>query len=237
MSFYLRAGGACFLYTHCQALPAPPFRFRRCAASVFAGPLSSGQVPIRRGASGKVLFRHGAGRHPAVVSKHTPPRNYPHSYARFRVTYSLQDGLLYHKPSEGKLCIPKSLRSDVIREAHDAILGGGHVGIEKTTAAVSARYHWPRMKDSIVEWVSGCNVCHRVKHKNARPYGLLQALPVPSGRAERVNIDFITKLPASEDGYDAVATIIDPLTKRACWIPVRECELTAEKFAKAFISG
>ena len=86
MSFYLRAGGACFLYTHCEALPAPPFRFRRCAASVFARPLSSGQVPIRRGASGKVLFRHGAGRHPAVVSKHTPPRNYPHSYARFRVT-------------------------------------------------------------------------------------------------------------------------------------------------------
>jgi len=86
MSFYLRAGGACFLYTHCQALPAPPFRFQRCAASVFAGPLSSGQVPIRRGASGKVLFRHGAGRHPAVVSKHTPPRNYPYSYARFRVT-------------------------------------------------------------------------------------------------------------------------------------------------------
>jgi len=86
MSFYLRAGGACFLYTHCQALPAPAFRFRRCAASVFAGPLSSGQVPIRRGVSGKVLFRHGAGRHPAVLSKHTPPRNYLHSYARFRVT-------------------------------------------------------------------------------------------------------------------------------------------------------
>jgi len=152
-------------------------------------------------------------------------------------SYSLQDGLLYHKPSGGKLCIPKSLRSDVIREAHDAILGGGHVGIEKTAAAVSARYHWPRMTDSIVELVSGCDVCHRVKHKNARSYGLLQALPVPSGRAKRVNIDFITKLPASEDGYDAVATIIDPLTKRARWIPVRECKLTAEKFAKAFTSG
>jgi len=76
-----------------------------------------------------------------------------------------------------------------------------------------------------------------VKHKNARPYGLLQALPIPSECAERVNIDFITKLPASEDRYDAVATIIDPLTKRARWIPVRESELTAEKFAKAFILG
>jgi hypothetical protein len=151
--------------------------------------------------------------------------------------YFLQDGLLFHRASGGTLCIPHSQRQDVIREAHDAILGGGHAGIEKTAAAVSSRYYWPRLTDSVANWVAGCDICHRVKHKNARPYGLLQALPIPSERAERVNIDFITKLPASEDGYDAVATIIDPLTKRARWIPVKESELTAEKFAKAFIAG
>jgi len=52
-----------------------------------------------------------------------------------------------------------------------------------------------------------------------------------------VNIDFVTKLPTSEASYDAVATIIDPLTKRARWIPVKEAELTAERFATAFIDG
>ena len=152
-------------------------------------------------------------------------------------SYLLEDGLLFYTPSGGKLCIPRALRADVIREAHDAILGGGHTGVVKTAAAVSSRYHWPRMMDSIAEWVAGCDVCHRVKHKNARPYGLLQPLPVPLERAERVNIDFVTKLPTSEAGYDAVATIIDPLTKRAQWIPVKEAELTAEKFATAFIKG
>jgi len=34
-----------------------------------------------------------------------------------------------------------------------------------------------------------------------------------------------------------VATIIDPLTKRARWIPVKEVELTAESFAEAFVTG
>ena len=65
--FYLRAGGACLLYTCCQALPAQsPFRFRRCAASVLASRLPSGKVPFRRGVSGKVLFWPGAARqHPA----------------------------------------------------------------------------------------------------------------------------------------------------------------------------
>jgi len=89
----------------------------------------------------------------------------------------------------------------------------------------------------VAEWVAGCDVCHRIKHKNARPYGLLQALPIPTERAERVNIYFITKLPAGEGGYDAVATIINPLTKRARWIPVKEAELTAETFAEVFVSG
>jgi len=152
-------------------------------------------------------------------------------------SYLLQDGLLYHKPSGGKLCIPDNLRSDVIREAHDAILGGGHAGIEKTIAAVASRYHWPRMTDTITNWIRGCDVCHRVKHKNAKPYGLLQALPTPLERAERVNIDFITKLPMSKSGYDAVATVIDPLTKRTHWIPVTESDLTAETFVTAFIAG
>ena len=153
-------------------------------------------------------------------------------------SYSLEDGLLFHTPSGGKLCIPRVLRGDVIREAHDAILGGGHTGVVKTAAAVSSRYHWPKMMDPVTEWVAGCDVCHRVKHKNARPYGLLQPLPVPLKRAERVNIDFITKLLASEDGrYDAVATIIDPLTKRARWIPIKKADLTAEKFATAFIAS
>ena len=36
-------------------------------------------------------------------------------------------------------------------------------------------------------------------------------------------------------GYDAVATVIDPLTKRTRWIPVAEADLTAEKFATEFI--
>ena len=34
-----------------------------------------------------------------------------------------------------------------------------------------------------------------------------------------------------------MATIIDPLTKRAPWIPIKEAKLTPERFAEAFIAG
>jgi len=106
---------------------------------------------------------------------------------------TLEAGLLYHKLSGGRLCIPKFLRTDIIREALDTILGGGHSGIAKTAAAVGSRYYWPKLTDSVAEYIAGCDVCHRIKHKNDRPYGLLQALAIPLERAEQMNIDFVTK--------------------------------------------
>jgi len=74
-------------------------------------------------------------------------------------SYFLEDSLLYHKPSRGKLGIPDNLQTDVIQEAHDAILGGDHTGIEKTITAVASRFHWPRMADSISNWVCGYDIC------------------------------------------------------------------------------
>jgi len=75
-------------------------------------------------------------------------------------SYTLEEGLLYHKPSGRRLCIPKFLRTDIIREAHDAILGSGYSGIAKTAAAVGSRYYWPKLTDSVAEWIAGCDVCH-----------------------------------------------------------------------------
>jgi hypothetical protein len=148
--------------------------------------------------------------------------------------FSLEDnGLLYHR-SRRTLCIPRSLCSEILREAHDTPTGG-HFGVEKTLAQLVERFYWPRMKQSVVRWVGGCAVCHRVKPSNHLPYGLLQPLDIPSERWNRINIDFITKLPASADGTDTIVTIVDPLTKRAHWFPATEAGLTAESFAEMFL--
>jgi hypothetical protein len=73
--------------------------------------------------------------------------------------YFHQDGLLFHYVSGGILYIPYSQRQDVIREVHDTILGGGHVSIELTAVAVSSRYNWSRLIDSVANWIAGCDVC------------------------------------------------------------------------------
>jgi hypothetical protein len=112
---------------------------------------------------------------------------------------------------------------------------GGHFGWERTFASVSRHFFWLRQAADVKRYVRGCATCHRSKPPNHKPFGLLQPLDVPEHRWQRINIDFVVKLPKSKDGNDTIITIIDALTKRAHWIATKEDGLTAEKFAKLFV--
>jgi len=57
-------------------------------------------------------------------------------------------------------------------------------------------------------------VCQRNKASNQLPGGLLQPLPVPSGKWEQMTMDLITDLPVTKHGHDAVVTFVDRLTKQ-----------------------
>jgi hypothetical protein len=83
-------------------------------------------------------------------------------------------------------------------------------------------------------YVQGCEACQRAKPPNHKPYGLLQPLDIPEERWKRINIDFLTKLPTTENGTDTIITFVDGLTKRAHWVATVEETLTAKMFADLF---
>jgi hypothetical protein len=141
-------------------------------------------------------------------------------------------GLILHRATD-RLCIPRELQNKVLHEAHDSMVGG-HFGIDRTASAVGRRFFWPRQYQTVKQYVKGCAACARAKSTNQKPYGLLQPLDVPSARWQRINIDFITKLPTS-NGNDTIITIVDGLTKRAIWTATTEKDLTAQRFAEIFI--
>jgi hypothetical protein len=47
--------------------------------------------------------------------------------------------------------------------------------------------------------------------------GLLQPLPIATGRWEKIGIYFVTDLPISENGHDWIVTLVDHMTNRAHW--------------------
>ena len=51
------------------------------------------------------------------------------------------------------------------------------------------------MKKDIAEYVAVCDVCQRVKVEHQKPAGLLQPLPIPEWKWDKIGMDFITGLP------------------------------------------
>lgn len=99
------------------------------------------------------------------------------------------EGLLYratddHGAGTPRLCVPARLIPEVLTDAHDAPTGGGHNGVERTTSTVSGRFYWPRMSETVRDWVRGCDTCLRMKSTNQCPAGLLSPLDVPVAHGE-----------------------------------------------------
>ncbi|XP_068328135.1 uncharacterized protein [Pyrus communis] len=62
----------------------------------------------------------------------------------------------------------------------------------------------------------------QVKAERKKPFGLLQPLPIPEWKWENITMDFVYKLPRTHNGFDGIWVIVDPLTKSAHFIPMRE---------------
>ena len=119
-----------------------------------------------------------------------------------------------------RLCIPPvpTIKRRILYEHHD-VPAAGHLGRNKTTASIKRLFYWPNMDADIKEYVRTCDVCQRTKARTRKEYGLLQPLPIPSLRWDQVSMDFITQLPRTKTGYDAIFVVVDRLSKMAHFVP------------------
>ena len=146
---------------------------------------------------------------------------------RIRATRELQEGykevdrVLHH---QGLPLIPEIIWTELISRHHDDPLAG-HFGIDKTRELVGRKYYWPSLKKDVEAYVKGCDVCLSSKTVRHKPYGNLQALPVPTYQWKNLSMDFVTGLPVSTnwkgETYDSILVIVDRLTKMVHYEPVK----------------
>jgi len=115
------------------------------------------------------------------------------------------------------------LRTSLLKEFHE-VKYSGHVGIHKTIQHLKRHYWWPKLNEDVKKWVRSCLHCQRNKADNKRPSGLMKPLPIPPRPWSSVSMDFITDLPETECGHDAICVFVDRLTKYVHFVP---CEKTA----------
>jgi hypothetical protein len=94
------------------------------------------------------------------------------------------------------------------------------------------------MKRDVAQFVSRCLTCQQVKAEHQRTAGLLQPLPIPEWKWEKIAMDFVSGLPRSSRGRDAIWVIVDRLTKSAHFIPFRvgqSTEALAERYMQEVV--
>ncbi|GJP73421.1 hypothetical protein CLOP_g4136 [Closterium sp. NIES-67] len=147
--------------------------------------------------------------------------------------------IAYRKGST-KIWVPNypPLRQLLLEEYHD-VLYAGHFGSNKTLTGIAKHYYWPHLADDVQKFVTSCDTCQRMKSSKHKKAGLLQPLPVPEQPWQVVSLDFITGLPPTTSGHDAILVVIDKFSKMGHFIPTHttaRTEETAQLFVRYIIS-
>jgi len=112
---------------------------------------------------------------------------------------------------EWRIYIPAtdSLRGKVISLFHDNP-DSGHFGALETTELVSRDFYWPAMDSRVHKYVSGCEVCHRMKAPQHARHRINMPLETPSRPCEGLTMGFVTDLQESTaSGCTGILIIVD----------------------------
>ena len=73
----------------------------------------------------------------------------------------------------------------------------------------------------IAEFVSRCMTFQQIKAEHKKPPGLLHPLDISQWKWENITMDFVSGLPNTKKGNDAIWVIVDRLTKLAHFLPFK----------------
>ena len=120
----------------------------------------------------------------------------------------------------------------VLRSEHAPKIAS-HLGQDKTIELIRRNFWWPRIDQSIIDYIRSCPDCQRDKCRRHKQYGLLSPLELPHAPRQSIAMDFITDLPTS-NGCTELWVIIDRFTKMAHFVPLLKEEKKAEDLCRIF---
>ena len=149
--------------------------------------------------------------------------------------FFIDGGLLYYTEKTGEvIAVPSGEnRTKIIRECHVTALAG-HRGEKGTFRLVRIRAYWPRLTESIKQYIKHCEECITCKSERRKPAGKLQPLDTPWTSQTHYSMDFKTDLPPSGARlFDTLLVSVDRFSKRVILIPTWKnatSQLTPELF-------
>ncbi|KAI3773990.1 hypothetical protein L1987_48531 [Smallanthus sonchifolius] len=104
-----------------------------------------------------------------------------------------------------RIWVPKlgDIQEKVLDEAHKSRYSM-HPGANKMYKDLKTHYWWPNMKRSITQYIDKCLTCLQVKIEHQKQAGQLQQIELPVWKWDRITMDFVTKLPRTQKGHNAI---------------------------------
>jgi hypothetical protein len=120
-----------------------------------------------------------------------------------------------------RICVPDDvdLKRMILEESHRSNLSI-HPGATKMYQDLKRLFWWSGMKREVAQFVYACLTCQKSKVEHQKPAGLMQPLEIPEWKWDSISMDFVTGLPNTSRGCDAIWVIVDRLTKSAHFIPI-----------------
>ena len=152
-------------------------------------------------------------------------------------------GLLFQrKPGRFKwgrylLQAPDCMKPDILWHGHDARMGGGHAGIDRTYDRVASLFIWEDMMQDITEYVTSCHVCQSKSDKNKPPPAKIQEMPIERLIGGRVHIDTYGEVPMDEKGNKYILVFICAFSRYAKMVavPNKDALTVARAFKDAWV--
>ena len=132
-----------------------------------------------------------------------------------------------------QVVVPERLIPVALRVVHE-LMGGDHVGVERTYTQAKSKYFWKGMYKDIENYVKNCNVCNRYKSSSSLS-SKIASYPLPSKPFERVHMDLLTNFSESDRGNKHLLVVIDELTRFTEMYPIKN--KTAEEVGIVFFNG
>jgi len=134
----------------------------------------------------------------------------------------------------GRLCVPRKSVSRILDLAHDCKTSG-HFKFAKTMSRLE-NFHWRHKSRDVKNYIDGCIVCQQYKDSNQKKLTDPSSLEMPERRWGSLATDFIVHLPKTKDGYDAITTWVDRLSRRVHFIKCKTTD-TAVDVADSFFTN
>ena len=126
-----------------------------------------------------------------------------------------------------QLVIPSSLKTEVLQDIHEGVLGG-HLGVDKSIGKLKERFYWPGHYNDVKQWCTTCVDCATRKTGGPTRRGPLNPIVV-GYPLQLVAVDILGPLPRTSNGNTYILVAEDYFTRwlEAWLIPNQEAQTVA----------